>query len=42
LVNEEVAAALDIHATNAERLMVMLCASGLLEKTQAGHRNRRA
>jgi SAM-dependent methyltransferase len=36
---KEVAAALDIHPTNAERLMVMLCASGLLEKTQARHHN---
>ena len=36
---EEVAKALDIHPTNAERLMVMLCAAGLLEKAQARHRN---
>jgi SAM-dependent methyltransferase len=36
---EEVASALDIHPTNAERLMVMLCAAGLLEKTQERHRN---
>ena len=36
---EEVAAALDIHPTNAERLMVMLCAAGLLEKTQGRHQN---
>lgn len=36
---EEVASALDIHPTNAERLMVMLCAAGLLEKTHARHRN---
>jgi SAM-dependent methyltransferase len=36
---EEVASALDIHPTNAERLMVMLCAAGLLEKTQGRHRN---
>ena len=36
---EEVAAALDIHPTNAERLMVMLCAVGLLEKTKGRHRN---
>jgi hypothetical protein len=36
---EEVAAALDLHPTNAERLMVMLCAAGLLEKTQGRHRN---
>ena len=36
---EEAAQALDIHPTNAERLMVMLCAAGLLEKTQGRHRN---
>jgi SAM-dependent methyltransferase len=36
---EEVAEALDIHPTNAERLMVMLCAAGLLEKPGARHRN---
>ncbi len=36
---DEVARALDIHPTNAERLMVMLCAAGLLEKTQGRHRN---
>ena len=36
---EEVAAALDIHPTNAERLMVMLCAAGLLEKAAGRHRN---
>jgi SAM-dependent methyltransferase len=36
---EEVATALDIHPTNAERLMVMLCAAGLLEKAQGRHRN---
>jgi SAM-dependent methyltransferase len=36
---EEVARALDIHPTNAERLMVMLCAAGLLLKTQARHSN---
>lgn len=36
---EEVAAALDIHPTNAERLMVMLCATGLLEKDGDRHRN---
>lgn len=35
----EVAAALDIHPTNAERLMVMLCASGLLQKTSGRHAN---
>jgi len=36
---EEVAEALDIHPTNAERLMVMLCAAGLLEKPGGRHRN---
>ena len=36
---EEVARALDIHPTNAERLMVMLCAAGLLEKTRGRHSN---
>lgn len=36
---EEVAGAVDIHPTNAERLMVMLCATGLLEKTQGRHKN---
>ncbi len=36
---EEVARALDIHPTNAERLMVMLCAAGLLQKTHGRHRN---
>jgi ubiquinone/menaquinone biosynthesis C-methylase UbiE len=36
---EEAATALDIHPTNAERLMVMLCAAGLLEKTSGRHRN---
>jgi SAM-dependent methyltransferase len=36
---EEVAQALDIHPTNAERLMVMLCAAGLLEKAAGRHRN---
>lgn len=35
----EVAEALDIHPTNAERLMVMLCAAGLLEKGDGRHRN---
>lgn len=35
----EVAAAVDIHPTNAERLMVMLCATGLLEKTAGRHSN---
>lgn len=36
---EEVAAAVDIHPANAERLMVMLCATGLLQKTSGRHRN---
>ena len=36
---QEVADALDIHPTNAERLMVMLCAAGLLEKAHGRHRN---
>ncbi len=36
---EEVAKALDIHPTNAERLMVMLCAAGLLEKPKGRHTN---
>ena len=36
---EEVARALDIHPTNAERLMVMLCAAGLIEKQEGRHRN---
>ena len=36
---EEVARAVDIHPTNAERLMVMLCAAGLLEKADGRHRN---
>ncbi len=36
---EEVAAALRIHPTNAERLMVMLCATGLLEKSGDRHVN---
>ena len=35
---EEVARAVDIHPTNAERLMVMLCAAGLLEKAEAATR----
>jgi SAM-dependent methyltransferase len=35
----EVAAALGLHATNAERLMVMLCAAGLLEKSGDRHTN---
>ncbi len=35
----EVAEAVDIHPTNAERLMVMLCAAGLLEKSEGRHRN---
>src|SRR5215475_366451 len=36
---DEVAQALGIHPTNAERLMVMLCAAGLLEKAETRHRN---
>jgi hypothetical protein len=36
---EEIAIALDIHPTNAERLMVMLCAAGLLEKAWGRHHN---
>jgi len=36
---EEVARAVDIHPTNAERLMVMLCAAGLLEQASGRHRN---
>lgn len=36
---EEVAKAIDIHPTNAERLMVMLCAAGLLEKKLGRHVN---
>ncbi len=36
---EELAAAIDIHPTNAERLMVMLCAAGLLQKTEGRHSN---
>src|SRR6188508_1213294 len=36
---EEVARAVDIHPTNAERLMVMLCAAGLLEIAAGRHRN---
>lgn len=36
---QEVANVLDIHPTNAERLMVMLCATGLLEKTKGRHQN---
>ena len=35
----DVAVSVDIHPTNAERLMVMLCAAGLLEKTQDRHTN---
>ena len=31
---DEVAKAVDIHPTNAERLVVMLCAAGLVEKTR--------
>jgi SAM-dependent methyltransferase len=36
---EEVARSVDIHPTSAERLMVMLCAAGLLEKSEGRHRN---
>jgi SAM-dependent methyltransferase len=36
---EEVARALEIHPTNAERLMVMLCAANLIEKYEGRHRN---
>src|ERR1044071_3881141 len=36
---EEIAKAVDIHPTNAERLMVMLCAAGLLGQVDARHRN---
>jgi ubiquinone/menaquinone biosynthesis C-methylase UbiE len=36
---DEVARAVDIHPTNAERLLVMLCAAGLLEKSEGRHRN---
>src|ERR1043166_9507955 len=36
---EEVARAVDIHPTNAERLRVMLCAAGLLEQASGRHRN---
>jgi hypothetical protein len=36
---EEVGHAVDIHPTNAERLMVMLCAAGLLDRTQGRHSN---
>lgn len=36
---QDIAGALDIHPTNAERLMVMLCATGLLEKTGDRHAN---
>src|SRR5689334_18737891 len=36
---DEVARAVDIHPTNAERLMVMLCATGLLEKNGERHSN---
>ena len=35
----EVAKALDIHPTNAERLMVMLCAAGMLQTELGRHRN---
>ena len=36
---DEGARAVDIHPTSAERLMVMLCAAGLLEKTAERHGN---
>jgi ubiquinone/menaquinone biosynthesis C-methylase UbiE len=36
---DEVANAVDIHPTNAERLMVMLCAAGLLEQSAGRHNN---
>ena len=36
---QEVAKTLDIHPTNAERLMVMLCAAGLLEQARGRHNN---
>jgi SAM-dependent methyltransferase len=36
---EEVARSVDIHPTSAERLMVMLCAAGLLQKSEGRHRN---
>ena len=36
---DEVAKAVDIHPTSAERLMVMLCAAGLLDKTGERHSN---
>jgi ubiquinone/menaquinone biosynthesis C-methylase UbiE len=36
---DEVGKAVDIHPTNAERLMVMLCAAGLLEKSGGRHTN---
>ena len=36
---EEVARAVDIHPANAERLMVMLCAAGLLQTAQGRHTN---
>jgi SAM-dependent methyltransferase len=36
---DEVATAVDIHPTNAERLMVMLCAAGLLQKSGGRHSN---
>ena len=35
----EVARALDIHPTNAERLMVMLCAAGVLQVNGGRHQN---
>jgi len=36
---DEVARALDIHPTNAERLIVMLCAAGLVEKRDGRLKN---
>ena len=36
---DEVAKAVGIHPTNAERLMVMLCAAGLLEAADGRHTN---
>ena len=36
---EDIAARLDLHPTNAERLIVMLCAAGLVEKVDGRLRN---
>ena len=36
---DEVAKAVGIHPTNAERLMVMLCAAGLLDAVDGRHTN---